>query len=108
LVLDTSGSPEGFAMAKRQERSRGTIVLKSTSKGHININLSELVVEEISLVGSRCSPFSQALNLLERCLIDPSPIITDYYSSSDGITAFERAAQPGVLKVLLQPSADLY
>jgi 2-desacetyl-2-hydroxyethyl bacteriochlorophyllide A dehydrogenase len=108
LVIDASGSPEGFAIAKRGVRSRGTIVLKSTYKGHVNINLSELVVEEISLVGSRCGPFSPALNLLERCLIDPTPIITDYYSLSDGITAFERAAQPGVLKVLLRPSADIY
>lgn len=103
LVVDTSGSPEGFTMAKRGVRSRGTIVLKSTYKGHVNINLSELVVEEITLVGSRCGPFSPALHLLESCLIDPTPIISDYYPLSEGLSAFGRAAQPGVLKVLLRP-----
>ena len=107
LVVYTSGSPEGFAMAKRGVQSRGTIVLKGTYKGYVNNNLSELVVEEITLVGSRCGPFSPALHLLENCLIDPAPIITDYYPLSEGISAFRQAEQPGVLKVLQRPATDI-
>lgn len=103
LVVDTSGSPSGFVLAKRGVRPRGTIVLKSTYKGDININLSNLVVEEITLVGSRCGPFPPAVRLLENNIVDPRPLISDDFPISDGLLAFERAAQPGMLKVLLRP-----
>jgi 2-desacetyl-2-hydroxyethyl bacteriochlorophyllide A dehydrogenase len=104
LVVDTSGSPGGFALAKKGVRPCGVIVLKSTYKGDININLSNLVVDEITLVGSRCGPFPPALRLLEKGIINPTPLILDTYSLSEGILAFKKAAQPGVLKILLRPS----
>jgi threonine dehydrogenase-like Zn-dependent dehydrogenase len=103
LVVDTSGSPSGFLLAKRAIRARGTIVLKSTYKGEVNTNLSTFVVDEISLVGSRCGPFPPAIRLLEKNIIDPKPLISDDYPLSEGLLAFERAGQPGTLKVLLRP-----
>jgi threonine dehydrogenase-like Zn-dependent dehydrogenase len=103
LVVDTSGSPSGFVLAKRAVRPRGTIVLKSTYKGKVNINLSNLVVDEITLVGSRCGPFPPAVRLLEKNIIDPNPLISEVYPISEGLLAIGRAAQPGILKVLLRP-----
>lgn len=103
LVVDTSGSSDGFSLARRAVRSRGTIVLKSTYKGETSIDLSRLVVEEITLVGSRCGPFAPALQLFARGLVDPVPLITDYYPLAEAISAIGRAAQPDALKILLRP-----
>jgi threonine dehydrogenase-like Zn-dependent dehydrogenase len=78
-------------------------VLKSTYHGDTQFNFSSIVVDEITLVGSRCGPFQPALRLLETGQIDPTPMIETSYPLSDGIAAFERAAQPGVFKILLKP-----
>lgn len=66
VVIDATGSPSGIDLAKQLVRKRGTIVLKSTYAGVTTIDLSYFVVNEISIVGSRCGPFEPALNLLER------------------------------------------
>ena len=63
--------------------------------------MSMVVVDEIELLGSRCGPFAPALRLLEQKLVDVASLIHDTFSLADGLTAFERAAAPGVLKVLL-------
>jgi threonine dehydrogenase-like Zn-dependent dehydrogenase len=60
-----------------------------------------VVVDEVTLVGSRCGPFGSALRLLEQKLVDIEPLIHATFSLDDGLTAFERAAAPGVLKILL-------
>ena len=60
-----------------------------------------VVVDEIKLIGSRCGPFAPALRLLEQRLVDVTPLIHDTFPLDDGLAAFERAAAPGVLKVLL-------
>jgi threonine dehydrogenase-like Zn-dependent dehydrogenase len=103
IVVEATGSQDGFSLARRAIRPRGTIVLKSTYKGEASINFSALVVDEITLVGSRCGPFPPALRLLDSGLVDPLPLIADTYCLEDGLPAFERAKQPGVLKVLLEP-----
>jgi threonine dehydrogenase-like Zn-dependent dehydrogenase len=103
VVIDASGTPPGFSLARRAVRPRGTIVLKSTYKGDMQVNLSSLVVDEVRLVGSRCGPFEPALRLLSRGLIDPLPLIASRYSLAQGVLAFEHAARPGALKVLIQP-----
>jgi threonine dehydrogenase-like Zn-dependent dehydrogenase len=82
-------------------RPRGKIVLKSTYQGAVKVNFSSIVVDEITLVGSRCGPFTQALRLLEEATVDPTSLIGQRYSLAKGVTAFEHAARPGVLKVLL-------
>jgi alcohol dehydrogenase len=101
IVVEATGSPSGFALARKILRPRGTLVLKSTYHGDINLNLSMVVVDEIKLIGSRCGPFAPALRLLEQRLVDVTPLIHDTFSLNDGLAAFEQATAPGVLKVLL-------
>jgi alcohol dehydrogenase len=103
IVIECTGSPTGFAQARRLVRPRGTLVLKSTYHGDLGVDMSGLVVDEITLVGSRCGPFAPALRLLQGGLIDPTPMISGVFSFSDAQAAFGLAAEPGVLKVLLQP-----
>jgi threonine dehydrogenase-like Zn-dependent dehydrogenase len=101
VVVEATGSAEGFHLARQAVRPRGTLVLKSTYKGELTINASALVVDEITLVGSRCGPFAAALRLLEARRVDPTPLIMDVLPLSRALEAMERAAQPGMLKVLL-------
>jgi threonine dehydrogenase-like Zn-dependent dehydrogenase len=101
LVVEATGQPEGFALAHQLVRPRGTIVLKSTYHGNLSLNMSKLVVDEISLIGSRCGPFSPAIRLLEQGLVQVGPLVQAQYSINDGLTAFEHAAKKGILKVLL-------
>lgn len=101
VVVEATGSPEGFATARALVRPRGTLVLKSTFHADVTLDLSMVVVDEVNLVGSRCGPFLPALRLLEQRLIDVEPLIHDTFSLDDGLVAFERAASAGVLKVLL-------
>jgi alcohol dehydrogenase len=104
VVIECTGSPSGFAKALQQVRPRGTLVLKSTYHGKLNVDMSGLVVDEITLVGSRCGPFAPALRLLEHGLVDPTPLISKVFPLSRGKAAMDYAARQGVLKVLLRPS----
>ncbi len=102
IVVECTGRPEGFAVAKHLLRPRGTLVLKSTYHGRVEADLTSLVVDEITLVGSRCGPFPPALRLLQHRWVDVRPLIGATYPLEDGIAAFARAAEPGMLKVLLR------
>jgi len=101
LVVEATGSPSGFALARRAVRPRGTIVLKSTYHGPLEADLSSLVVDEISLIGSRCGPFPAALRLLAQGLVDPTPLVDARFALAEALAALRRAAEPGVMKVLL-------
>jgi threonine dehydrogenase-like Zn-dependent dehydrogenase len=101
IIVEATGSPQGLSIAAKLVRPRGTIVLKSTYHGEILVNMTELVIHEISVIGSRCGPFAPALRLLAGGMIDVEPLIHARFSLSDGIKAMEQAAQRGVLKVLL-------
>ncbi len=90
LVVDATGSPSGIETAMKLVRSRGTIVLKSTYAGAKDINLSSLVVNEITVLGSRCGPFVPALRLLERDLLDLPQI--ELYDLEDWQNAFASKA----------------
>ena len=103
IVVEATGSPGGFALARRAIRPRGTMVLKSTYAGEMSINFSSIVVDEINLVGSRCGPFEPALRLMESRRVDPTVLIMDEFKLGESVKAFERAAETGVLKVLLEP-----
>jgi threonine dehydrogenase-like Zn-dependent dehydrogenase len=103
IVVEATGTPEGFATARQLVRPRGTIVLKSTYHGALETNLTLVVVDEISLVGSRCGPFEPALRLLEQRLVDVTSLIHSRYRLSEGLAALERASQRGTLKVLIEP-----
>jgi threonine dehydrogenase-like Zn-dependent dehydrogenase len=102
VVVEATGSPDGFNLARKAVRPRGTLVMKSTYAGNININLSSIVVDEITVVGSRCGPFAPALRLLERREVDPSVLISAQYKLKDILKGFEHAAQAGVLKVQIE------
>jgi threonine dehydrogenase-like Zn-dependent dehydrogenase len=79
------------------------MVLKSTYKGEMNVNFSSMVVDEIHLVGSRCGPFAPALRLMESKQVDPTVLIMEEFKLNDALKAFERAAETGALKVLVEP-----
>jgi 2-desacetyl-2-hydroxyethyl bacteriochlorophyllide A dehydrogenase len=101
-VVEATGSAQGFDLARKAIRPRGTLVLKSTYKGDVQVNFSSIVVDEITVIGSRCGPFAPALRLLETGEVDPMGLITAQYKLSDALRAFDLAAQPGMLKVLLK------
>ncbi len=104
ISVECTGNPEGFAIARRALRPRGTLVLKSTYAGNLSLDASSLVVNEITLIGSRCGPFSPALQLLATGQVDVQPLIHATYPLIEGLAAFEQAQSRGVLKVLLEIS----
>jgi threonine dehydrogenase-like Zn-dependent dehydrogenase len=69
----------------------------------MNVNFSSIVVDEINILGSRCGPFEPALRLLESRQVDPTVLIAEEFKLDHSLKAFERAAQTGVLKVLVEP-----
>jgi threonine dehydrogenase-like Zn-dependent dehydrogenase len=103
LVVEASGSPSGFELALDLLRPRGILVLKSTFHGATEMNAARIVVDEISVVGSRCGRFGPALELLKQGRIDVENLISDEFSLTDGVRAMARAAEPDVMKVLLRP-----
>jgi threonine dehydrogenase-like Zn-dependent dehydrogenase len=103
MVVEATGNQDGLIQALRLVRPLGTIVMKSTYAELADINLTKVVVGEVTLVGSRCGPFAPALRLLSANQIDVMPLFETEYSLSDGLAAMARAAQPGVRKILLRP-----
>jgi threonine dehydrogenase-like Zn-dependent dehydrogenase len=103
IVIEATGRPDGFALALKLIRPRGKIILKSTYQGNTEIDLSRVVVDEVTLIGSRCGSFDRALKLLVDGKVEPRPLIESIYPLEHGITALEQASKPGVLKVLLKP-----
>jgi threonine dehydrogenase-like Zn-dependent dehydrogenase len=106
LSVECTGNQEGFAIARRALRPRGTLVLKSTYAGHLTFDASSLVVDEITLIGSRCGPFAAAIEVLAAGKVDVEPLIQARYPLSEGLKAFARAQERGVLKVLLEIDAN--
>ncbi len=102
IVVECTGNPEGFESAQRLVRPRGTLALKSTYHGLAAVDLSRLVVDEVRVVGSRCGPFGAALRLLAHGLVDVTSLIHAEMSLDETLAAYELAAQPGVLKVLVR------
>lgn len=103
-VIECSGSPSGLTTALKLVRPKGTIILKSTFHGEVMLETWPIVVDEISVRGSRCGRFALALELLSKQTIKPQDLISEVCELGDGVRAMERAAQPGVLKVLLKAS----
>ena len=101
VVVEVSGAASGLAEALRLVRSRGTIVLKSTYHGNPLVDMTQVAVREIRIVGSRCGPFAPALKLLEQGLVDVQSMIEERFPLLEGLLAMERAARPGTLKILL-------
>lgn len=107
LVVEVTGSASGLEAALRLVRSRGSIVLKSTYHGEPQVDMTQVAVREIRLIGSRCGPFAPALKLLEQGLVDVHSMIEDRFPLQDGVRAMELAARRGTLKILLDfPQGD--
>jgi alcohol dehydrogenase len=100
-VVDASGSPDGLRAAAAMARPRGTVILKSTVHGMVAVDTAPIVVNELTLIGSRCGRFEASLPLLEHELIRVEPTITARFALSDAPKAFARAAERGAMKVLL-------
>lgn len=103
VVVECTGNPQGLETAKNLVRPRGTLVLKSTYHGQPAVPLSLYVVDEITVLGSRCGPFAPAVRLLERKLVDVEALISARFRLKDGLDAFNSAFGKGNLKVLLEP-----
>lgn len=103
LVVEATGSAAGFALAAAATLPRGTLVLKSTISESAPLDLAPLVIDEITVVGSRCGPFEPALQALADGRIDVASLIAARYPLTDGVEALRHAARPGVLKVLIEP-----
>jgi threonine dehydrogenase-like Zn-dependent dehydrogenase len=103
LLVEATGSPSGFTLAQQMTEPRGTLVLKSTFHGAAPVETWPIVVNEITVVGSRCGPFAKALALLRAEKVDPRPLITRIFPLSDAQEAIRFAQQPGTMKVLLKP-----
>ena len=103
LVVEATGSPSGLALGVAITEPRGTLVLKSTFHGAAPIESWPIVVNEITLLGSRCGPFAKAIALLRAKLVDPRRLITRTFPLSEASKAMKFAQKKGVLKVLLKP-----
>ena len=103
VAIEATGSPSGFALAQKAVRPRGTIVLKSTYAGRLEIDAALIVVDEITIVGSRCGDFAPALQMLDAGQIDPRDLIDSERPLGEALAAFEQAERPGALKILLRP-----
>ncbi|HSM16923.1 MAG TPA: alcohol dehydrogenase catalytic domain-containing protein [Gemmatimonadales bacterium] len=104
IAVECTGNPDGFGLAQQALRPRGTLVMKSTYAGQLTFDASGVVVNEITLVGSRCGPFPPALRLLAERRVDVLSLIEARYPLSDGLAAMEHAARKGTMKVLVTMS----
>lgn len=105
VVVDATGSPEGLAQAIRFAKPRGTIVLKTTSAGRYTLDLAPIVIDELSIVGSRCGPFEPAIEALHRGELAPEATIDARFPLEEAGAALRRAAAPGVRKVVIDMPA---
>jgi threonine dehydrogenase-like Zn-dependent dehydrogenase len=104
VVVEASGAASGFALALDLLRPQGSLVLKSTFHGATPVDAARIVVDEISVIGSRCGRFAPALELLERAAVDVASLVSEVLPLGRGVAAMQRAAEPGVMKVLLRAS----
>jgi alcohol dehydrogenase len=100
-VVDATGSREGLAQAVAMCRPRGTVILKSTIHGVTRLEAAPVIVNEVTLVGSRCGPFEPAIELLASGRVRVADMVSERFPLEQAPAAFRRAQQKGVLKVLL-------
>ena len=101
VVVEATGSPCGLEEAFRLVEPRGTVVMKSTYHAPAPFDATKLVVDEITLLGSRCGNFSAALELLQRGRISVQPLLSRVFPLEQGLEAFEYAERTDCLKVCL-------
>lgn len=101
VVIEATGSISGFETALALTKPRGVLVLKSTVAASKEFNLAPIVIDEITVLGSRCGQFPPALRLLKSEKIDFSPLISGIYKIENAIEGFEKNKEKDTLKVLL-------
>jgi len=101
LVVEATGKADGIALALGAARPRGTVVLKSTVADRVSLDLSAVVVNELTLVGSRCGPFGPALGALASGSVEVRSLVSARLPLERAVEAFDLASRPGTLKVLL-------
>jgi threonine dehydrogenase-like Zn-dependent dehydrogenase len=104
VVVEASGSETGFGLAMDLLKPRGKLILKSTFHGAAKWQPSRIVVDEITIVGSRCGRFAPALDLLKNKAVDVENLISERFLLSAGVEAMKHAEQKGVMKVILSNS----
>ena len=103
VVVEATGAANGLSLAVSKTKPRGVLVLKSTVATKSSVDLSAVVVDEITLMGSRCGPFAPAIRALETGALHTSSMIHGRFTLRDAPEAFEKARERGKLKVLLRP-----
>lgn len=101
IAVEATGNPDALARLVGLVRPRGIIVLKTTTERPASIDLAPIVVDEITVVGSRCGPFDRALQVLADGIVDPTPMIEARYDLDRAVEALEHAGRRGVLKVVV-------
>jgi threonine dehydrogenase-like Zn-dependent dehydrogenase len=105
IVVECTGNAEGLAVARRAVRPLGTLVLKSTHGHETAFDMTMAVVDEITVVGSRCGPFAPALRMLDDGRVDPRHLVDRTFGLEEGIEALDFSRRPGVSKVLVRCEA---
>lgn len=103
VVVEATGRPEGFELALSAVQPRGTIVQKSTVAGKLEVDLSRVVVDELTVVGSRCGPFPAAISALAGGLT-VNDLVSARYPLPEALEAMRKAQEPSTLKVLIDVS----
>jgi threonine dehydrogenase-like Zn-dependent dehydrogenase len=103
VVVDCTGRSEGFSTVIALVRPRGTVILKSTAAAGAAMNLAPVVINEITVIGSRCGRLAPAIDALAAQKIDPRPLIDGTYSLNDGVAAFAVAADKSKFKIVIRP-----
>ncbi|HEX8949968.1 MAG TPA: alcohol dehydrogenase catalytic domain-containing protein [Dissulfurispiraceae bacterium] len=102
IIIEASGNPSAFQLGLECLKPRGIFILKSTYTGGFSFNPSSIVVNEITLIGSRCGRFAEAIRFLEQHKPPLEKLISAEYPLEEALAAFKRSEQPGALKVVLQ------
>lgn len=103
LVIEATGNDSGFSDTMKLIRPRGTVILKSTIASQNKLDLTPAVVNEVTVIGSRCGIFRPALNALESGSVSVEELVDSIYPLEKFQQAFEHAKKPGALKILLKP-----
>jgi len=101
IVVDCTGSESGLELALKLVRPRGTIVMKTTIAGRYDLDMAQIVIDELRLIGSRCGPFPRAIEALANREIEVESLITSRFPLEQADRALQTAAEKGQHKVLI-------
>lgn len=103
IVVDCTGSPSGLPLALELVKPCGTVVMKTTVAGEHRLSMAPVVIDEVTIIGSRCGPFEPAIDALAGGRVVVEPLINGTYPLDDAALAMVKAASPGCFKILLEP-----